>query len=89
MCLNANPISEGQARQKAERFMLRQANVRVKKATAANVKARETTAQPFYIFNAADDKGYVIVSGEDRLPSIIAIAPKVHGRRMTATYLMP
>lgn len=71
MCLNANPISEGQARQKAERFMLRQANVRVKKAAAANVKARETTAQPFYIFNAADDKGYVIVSGEDRLPSII------------------
>lgn len=71
MCLNAAPVSEGAARRKAERFMLRRTDAGIGKG-AVNVRARKTArTQPYYIFNTADGGGFVIVSGDDRLPAVV------------------
>ena len=71
----ANPIGRAAAMQKAQDFMLGinpqaqlQAGATPRKAMGNNGSA------PFYIFNAENNQGYVIVSGDDRSEEILGYA---------------
>ena len=68
--VNAGKVTEQQALQKAQQFM------KGKKLTSANTKALSRSDQPeamdaFYIFNAENKGGFVIVSGDDRTVEIL------------------
>ena len=71
--VNAGKVTEQQALQKAQQFM------KGKKLTSANTKALSRSDQPeamdaFYIFNAENKGGFVIVSGDDRMPEVLGYA---------------
>lgn len=69
--LFAGPRTPQQARQIANAAAQRQ-GAQLEAAPSAGAKANSNSqAQPYYIFNKANNKGFVIVSGDDELPEII------------------
>ena len=73
----ADPIDENQAMQIAAQFADK-TPVLVKKATRNEERARKLPAAvrstaPYYIFSRGVGQGYVIVSGDDCLPQVLAI----------------
>ena len=75
----AAPVTPSQAQQAAIQFMQQyRAGVTVKSSPAmsaprlmANGQKSTTKQSSYYIFNTAGDKGYVIVSGDDRTTPIL------------------
>ena len=71
----AGPISQTEALKAANEFMLKNRSSVSLKATPASTRrlmAGPSTSQPsFYIFNTVGEKGYVIVSGDDRTTQIL------------------
>ncbi len=72
LTMNAGEVTEQQALQKAQQFMkgkqFKQVNLR--RATAI------TEGNAFYVFNVENNGGFVIVSGDDRIPCILAYSEK-------------
>ncbi|WP_231477615.1 Spi family protease inhibitor [Prevotella sp. HUN102] len=73
----ADKVSKSEAQRIAEKFMA-QSNMRKGKArfaaTPKTLKLSKTTNQdyaPFYVYNVENNGGFVIVSGEDALGSIL------------------
>ena len=64
---NAQRVSEIEAFKKAQKFL----NDKKLKAPRATTRGEEVY-NPYYIFNAEDGKGCVIVSGDERLPEVLA-----------------
>ena len=63
----AQKVSEGEAFQKAKKFLSD------KKLKAPRARTRgEEVSKPFYVFNAEDGKGSIIISGDERLPDVLA-----------------
>ena len=83
----AAPISENAARRKAVAFMTNKAQQprathgtsQARKAVSSSDLALAESRQAYYVFNMPSDEGYVIVSGDDRLPEVI-------GYSLTGTY---
>ena len=68
----AGQVTEEQARQMALRFLKGRQLI---DAQPARQKTRsQNDDKPFYVFNAADNGGYVIVSGDDRTKDILAFS---------------
>ena len=70
IAMNAEQVSKQEALQKAQQFM----PDKQFKETASSARARSgkfDENEEFYIFNAEDKKGFVIVSGDDRTESIL------------------
>ena len=70
IAMNAEHVSKQEALQKAQQFM----PDKQFKETASSARARSgkfDENEEFYIFNAEDKKGFVIVSGDDRTESIL------------------
>ena len=71
----AGPIDKEQAMQKAQRFYSdRGQTSKVRKLKQAPRAAEVSTAMEndcFYVFNAGEDDGYVIISGDDRTPDVL------------------
>ena len=67
--VNAGPVSEKQALEKARQFMPG------KSFSVSNISSHARTdnagVTPFYIFNAGNNAGFVIVSGDDRTKVIL------------------
>ena len=63
---NAQSVSESEAFQKAQKFL----NDKKLKAPRATTRGEEVM-KPFYVFNAEDGKGCVIISGDERLPEVL------------------
>ena len=63
---NAQRVSEIEAFKKAQKFL----NDKKLKAPRATTRGEEVY-NPYYIFNAEDGKGCVIVSGDERLPEVL------------------
>lgn len=65
----AGAVTEEQALQKAQQFMqgkqLKQMNLRRAVSTAGNA---------YYVFNAENNGGFVIVAGDDRMPEVLGYA---------------
>ena len=73
----ANPIGRSAAMQKAQDFMQGINPQAQLQAPATLRKAKGDQAQqPYYIFNAENNQGYVIVSGDDRSEEILGYADK-------------
>lgn len=71
--LLANPITENRAREIASRFMATQSpTLKLAAGRPTMVITPITHQSAFYVFNdAATDKGFVIVAGDDRLPPVL------------------
>ncbi len=74
----AAPISESEAREKAAKFMLSkkgESSARSVRRFGGSVGGNKLTAaesrEAFYVFNIDSDGGYVIVSGDDRMPDVL------------------
>jgi hypothetical protein len=64
---NAQKVSESEAFKKAQKFL------NDKKLKVPSVRTRgEEVSKPFYVFNAEDGKGSIIISGDERLPEVLA-----------------
>ena len=63
---NAQKVSESEAFNKAQKFLSD------KKLKAPATTRGEEVYNPYYIFNAEDGKGCVIISGDERLPEVLA-----------------
>ena len=74
----ANPVTQAQAEQMARNFITQRPNASAKTALRhmAVAKSGAKEIQPYYVFNAGDDEGFVIVSGEDRFANVIAYADR-------------
>ena len=66
LVVNAQNVSQSEAFQKAQKFM------GDKKLKAPATTRGEDAVKPYYIFNAEDGNGSIIVSGDKRLPDILA-----------------
>ena len=81
---SASPISEQQALAKAKSFLFSGGSSRrgmprsatsLKLAAIRHYKATEQLMAPsLYVFNVGDDGGFVVVSGDDRLPPVLGYA---------------
>ena len=73
----ADPVGLAKAKKLAVPFLMEGTEaVLVKSATRNEAKARKVTAavnatSPYYIFSRGENRGFVIVSGDDCLPSIL------------------
>ena len=71
LALSAGEITEAEALQKAQKFM------QGKKFKQKNLRRAMTTERnAYYIFNAENDGGFVIVSGDDRTVEILGYSDK-------------
>ena len=71
----AGPVSENQALAKACQFMPGKTFIA---GDVSSIKARagNGTSAPYYVFNAQDNAGFVIVSGDDRTKAILGYSEK-------------
>ncbi len=71
LTMNAGEVTEQQALQKAQQFMqgkkFKQTNLRRAASIAGNA---------YYVFNAENKSGFVIVAGDDRMPDILGYAER-------------
>ena len=84
---NAGRITWHEAYQKAHQFILDRGSITRSgdNADAAfDVNNADTTRQNVYIFNRKDERGFVIVAGDDRLPGVIGYSERGHLDRATA-----
>ena len=80
----ANPIDRTAAMQKAKSFM-QGVNPQAQLQTPATPRKAmgNNGSAPYYIFNAENNKGFVIVSGDDRTPDILGYADTHGGKYPT------
>lgn len=75
----ARQISEKEAIAVAEKFMAGESGLKAPMRSAPGKPGKAAIDnQPYYIFNADDDNGFVIVSGDDRARKILGYADKGH-----------
>ena len=73
MPLLAQQISSQSALEKARKFMETKGKTIAQRARSAMSTAADSPS-PYYIFNASDGQGYVIVSGDERAKEVLPIA---------------
>ena len=74
LSMNAGPITRQQARQQAQHFMSERGKTLASQATHQAARRALTSADDcdyYYVFNAGQDEGYVIVSGDDRTAPVL------------------
>lgn len=69
---NANPISPQKAAQIAKRFIEKQCGIRSTSQHLTPSPPHHLTPSPYYLFNAADGRGFVIVAGDDAMGEVLA-----------------
>lgn len=71
LTVSAAPISRQQARQQAAQFVLKQGAQLGSEPTTVSGRRVQADDQPLYVFNTADNRGFVVVSGDDRTDAIL------------------
>ncbi|MBR1804586.1 MAG: C10 family peptidase [Muribaculaceae bacterium] len=67
------PISENRAQALAGQFLNRQVEQVAQARRAARAPGQSTSVAPaYYVFNAQQSGGYVIIAGDDRVPAVLA-----------------
>lgn len=72
----AEKVTEQQALEKAQQFMLGKSFMLPPKARQLKGQSQVADNNAFYIFNVEDNGGFVIVAGDDRLPSILGYSER-------------
>ncbi|WP_033148221.1 C10 family peptidase [Prevotella sp. P6B1] len=72
LCL-ANPVSESQARQKAQAFLNSQSNKHqgTTRAMSNHLQLIDTHHDQLFVFNTESSDGFVIISANDQTPSVL------------------
>ena len=73
LVINAGEVTEEQALQKAQQFMQ---GKQFKQKNLRRAPAAETQTKAYYVFNVENNGGFVIVSGDDRMPEILGYSDK-------------
>ena len=76
--LSAQPISEQEALQKAQRFLKGKSMVSLDKAANTRGSVNVKPFKHLYLFNAEDNGGFVIVAGDSRAREILGYADEGH-----------
>ena len=76
--LSAQPISEQEALQKAQRFLKGKCVVSLDEAANTRSSVKERPYKHLYLFNANDNGGFVIVAGDSRAREILGYADEGH-----------
>lgn len=75
--LSAQPVDRSQALKRARQFMYEKGRRISEQIHPAHARAAGNMAQPaFYVFNADQQRGFVIISGDDRLPSVLGYSER-------------
>lgn len=78
----AAPVSPAQAEKVAQAFLSKnlknKAPLKMSRLKSASAIAAATATEPYYVFNAEANGGFVVVSGDDRFASVIAYADRGH-----------
>ena len=75
MPLSAQPVNRSEALKRARQFLSdhgRQITEKIHPARAAT--SSDFSKPAFYVFNADRQQGFVIISGDDRMPSVLGYA---------------
>ncbi len=68
----AQPVSQEEARTKAQAFLSKQQiGASLLKKSAVRAKRQTAATAPYYIFNLENNEGYVIVAGDERATTIL------------------
>lgn len=67
----ADKVTEQQARQKAQRFFKDKQIVSKSLTRSMTRSAQPSSIEDFYVFNAENNGGFVIISGDDRTPEVL------------------
>ena len=71
MAMQAHSISRSEALKKAEQFMSGKQFSVTNKSRVMQNDGNNDTNDGYYVFNAENEEGFVIVAGDDRLPEIL------------------
>ena len=74
LMVSAAPISKQQAKEKAKLFLSSRGRQVVSEPRRAPGTTNTECDQPLYVFNAANNKGFVIIAGDDRVESVLGYA---------------
>ena len=78
LAMNAEPITQQQALQKAQQFMPHKTFGTQQMARKVLGKTASTTTQSLYVFNIEGNGGFVVVSGDDSTEPILGYTTKGH-----------
>ena len=80
LSLQAATVSVNQARQQARQFLSERGINLSEKTSAKAPRLGQGTADEasYYIFNADANRGFVIISGDDRTPSVLGYTDQGH-----------
>ena len=78
LAMNAEPITQQQALQKARQFMPHKTFGTQQMARKVLGKTASTTTQSLYVFNIEGNGGFVVVSGDDSTEPILGYTTKGH-----------
>ena len=82
----AQPVDRSQALERARQFMYEKGRQISEQNHPARAAAAGDMAQPaFYVFNADQQQGFVIISGDDRLRADMPSSSAVTTRRTSST----
>ena len=67
----AGPVKKGDAAQKASQFLGKKVVAAQQQANEIRGRSQASPSPTFYVFNAEDGKGFVIISGDDQMPEVV------------------
>lgn len=73
--VQAGPVKFSDAAQKASKVLGKNVVVTQQQANKAPARLQAITSPAFYVFNAEDGRGFVIISGDDKMPEVVAYSP--------------
>ena len=72
LSLFAEEITEAQALEKAQQIL--KGKQLLMPQTSSRRRAVSNTANPYYVFNAKNNGGFVVIAGDDRMPEVLGYA---------------
>lgn len=78
VCVSAKPISYNQALTLAGKYIDVVSYEKPNVSVCRRLPAYTAQNPAFYVFNAKEDKGFVIVSGDDELPEVLGYSDRGH-----------
>ena len=71
----ANPVTRQQAQKNVQAFLDKKGK-KMEVAITDNEPSKSEESEYYYVFNVGDNNGYVIASGDDRVPAILGYSDK-------------
>ena len=76
--VHAEPIKFSDAAQRASKMLGKKVVAAQQQANQARARLQAASSPAFYVFNAEDGRGFVIISGDDKMPEVVAYSNTNH-----------